>query len=209
MKKILAFALIAAIALPLPAMAKGKKHYKSARNATLEVSFIGIKYKGSWTEVEIALENKGDAEATFGCCKAFIENDAGFSTASLTQGEVQSQVYNKAKTAALVGTIVGAGLGIAGAISGTPELGYAAIGVAGTSTIAGAVAEHSADKMQRNIVIDDVMRAQVYYPGIKVAGKMWFPPKKRWQGSKKPAAIHVVYSYNGKMQNVTVPITNK
>lgn len=209
MKKILLLVLVAVLTTPAPAMAKGKKHYKSARNATLEVSFIGIKYKGSWTEVEIALENKGDVEATFGCCKAFIENEAGFSAASLTQGEVQSQVHNKAKTAALIGTIVGAGLGIAGAIDGSPELGYAAVSVAGAGTIAGAAAEYSADKSRRNIVIDDVMRAQVYYPGIKVAGKMWFPPKKRWQGSKKPAAIHVVYSYNGKMQNVTVPITNK
>ncbi len=206
MKKILSVILVALLAVPLPALAKGKKHYSSASNATLEVSLIGIKYKGAWTEVQIALENKGSAEATFECCKAFLENEAGFSTASLTQGEVQSQVYNKAKTAALVGTIVGAGLGIAGAVSGSPELGYAGISAAGASTIAGAVAEHSADKTQRNIVIDDVMRAQVYYPGIKVAGTIWFPPKKRWQGSKKPQAIHVVYNYNGQMQKVTVPL---
>lgn len=209
MKKILSLVLITLIAIPLPAMAKAKKHYKSASNATLEVSFIGIKYKGSWAEVQIALENKGSAEATFECCKAFLENDAGFSMASLTQSEVQSQVYNKAKTAALVGTIIGAGLGIAGAVSGSEELGYAGISAAGASTIGGAVAAHSADKSQRNIVIDDIMRAQVYYPGIKVAGTMWFPPKKRWQGSKKPQAIHVVYNYNGQMQKVTVPIASK
>lgn len=206
MKKIIALLLISLIALPLNAAAKSKKKFPSASNASLEVSFIGIKYKGSWTEVQIALENKGNAEAEFECCKAFLENDAGFSTASLTQGEIQTQVYNKAKTAALVGTIVGAGLGIAGAIDGSPELGYAAASVAGASVITGAVAEHSADKSRRNIVIDDVMRAQIYYPGIKVAGTMWFPPKKRWQGSKKPQAIHVVYNYNGQMQKVTVPI---
>lgn len=206
MKKIMALLLVTALIIPLPALAKGKKRFNSASNASLEVSFIGIKYKGSWTEVQIALENKGNAEATFECCKAFLENDAGFSTASLTQGEVQSQVYNKAKTAALIGTIVGAGLGIAGAIDGSPELGYAAASVAGASVITGAVAEHSADKSRRNIVIDDVMRAQVFYPGIKVAGTMWFPPKKRWQGSKKLQAIHVVYNYNGQMQKVTVPI---
>lgn len=205
MRKILLLVLVAAIAAPFPALAKGKR-YRSAGNASLEVSLIGIKYKGAWAEVQVALENKGSAAATFECCKAFLENDAGFSVASLTQGEVQSQVYNKAKTAALVGTIVGAGLGIAGAIDGSPELGYAAVSAAGASTIAGAVAEHAADKARRNIVIDDVMRAQIFYPGIKVAGTMWFPPKKRWQGSKKPQAIHVVYNYNGQMQKVTVPI---
>lgn len=208
MKKIIIILLISAFVAPFPAMAKGKKKFSSASNATLEVSFIGIKYKGSWAEAQIALENKGSAEASFECCKAFLENDAGFSVASLTQSEVQSQVYNKAKTLATVGTIVGAGLGIAGAISDSAELGYAAVSAAGASTIAGAVAEHSADSSRRNIVIDDVMRSQVFYPGIKVAGTMWFPPKKRWQGSKKPQAIHVIYNYNGKMQKVTVPIPN-
>lgn len=205
MKKILIIMLMMVV-VPNAVWAKGKKQYKSASNATLEVSFIGIKYKGSWAEAQIALENKGSAEATFECCKAFLENDAGFSVASLTQSEVQSQVYNKAKTLATVGTIIGAGLGIAGAIDRSAELGYAAASVAGASTIAGAVAEHSADSARRNIVIDDVMRAQVFYPGIKVAGTMWFPPKKRWQGSKKPQSIHVVYNYNGQMQKVTVPI---
>lgn len=206
MKKIISLVLVGLIALPVMGFAKSKKKFPSASNATLEVSFISIKYKGSWAEAQIALENKGDAEATFECCKAFLENEAGFSTASLTQSEVQSQVYNKAKTLATVGTIVGAGLGIAGAISDSSELAYAGISAAGASTIAGAVAEHSADKQQRSIVIDDVMRAQVFYPGIKVAGTIWFPPKKRWQGSKKPQAIHVVYNYNGQMQKVTVPI---
>ncbi len=206
MKKILLLTMVAVLVLPATMSAKGKKHYKSAANASLEVNLIGLKYKGSWTEVQIALENRGSAEATFECCKAFLENDAGFSVASLTQGEVQSQVYNKAKTLATVGTIVGAGLGIAGAIDHSAELGYAAASVAGASTIAGAVAGHAADKAGRNIIIDDVMRAQVYYPGIRVAGTMWFPPKKRWQGSKKPQAIHVVYNYNGQMQKVTVPI---
>lgn len=209
MKKILALAIIAALALPLSAQAKGKKRYKSAGNASLEVSLIGIKYKGSWTEVQLALENKGNAQAEFECCKAFLENDAGFSVASLTQGEIQSQVHNKAKTAALIGTVVGAGLGIAGAIDHSAELGYAAASVGGASVITGAVAEHSADKTRRNIVIDDVMRAQIFYPGIKVAGTMWFPPKKRWQGSKKPQALHVVYNYNGQMQKVTVPVASK
>lgn len=208
MKKVIAILLISVFAVPFSAMAKGKKKFSSASNATLEVSFIGIKYKGSWAEAQIALENKGSAEASFECCKAFLENDAGFSVASLTQSEVQSQVYNKAKTLATVGTIVGAGLGIAGAISDSAELGYAAVSAAGASTIAGAVAEHSADSSRRNIVIDDVMRSQVFYPGIKVAGTMWFPPKKRWQGSKKPQAIHVIYNYNGQMQKVTVPIPN-
>jgi hypothetical protein len=155
------------------------------------------------------LQNKGSSEAKFECCKAFLENDAGFSVASLTQGEVQSQVHNKAKTLATVGTIVGAGLGIAGAIDRSAELGYAAASVAGASTIAGAVAEASADKQHRNIVIDDVMRSQVYPPGIKVAGTMWFPPRKRWQGSKTPQAIIVVYNYNGHQQNVRVPVSGE
>jgi hypothetical protein len=206
MKKIVIALLVGLFLFPINVTAKSKKKFQSASNATLEVSFIGIKYKGSWAEAQIALENKGDAEATFECCKAFLENDAGFSTASLTQGEVQSQVYNKAKTLATIGTIVGAGLGVAGAVSDSAELAYAGISAAGASTIAGAVAAHSTDKQQRSIVIDDVMRAQVFYPGIKVAGTVWFPPKKRWQGSKKPQAIHVVYNYNGKMQKVTVPI---
>lgn len=209
MKKILTLVMVMALALPTAAFAKGKYKVRSAKNATLEVSFIAMKMKGSWTEVQIALQNNGSQNATFECCKAFLENDAGFSVASLTQGEVQSLVHNKAKTAALVGTIVGAGLGIAGAIDGSPELGYAATSVAGASVITGAVAEHSADTTRRNIVIDDVMRAQIYPPGIKVAGTMWFPPKKRWQGSKKPKAIHVVYAYNGQQQQVVVPIETK
>lgn len=209
MKRLCLLMVAGLLIIPGPLLAKSKgKRFPTASNATLGVSFIGIKYKGSWTQVQIALENMGSAEAEFECCKAFLENDAGFSTASLTQSEVQSQVHNKARTAALIGTIVGAGLGIAAGIDGSPELGYAATSVAGASVIAGAVAGASAEKQQRNIVIDDVMRSQVFYPGIKVAGTMWFPPRKRWQGSKNPQAIHVVYNYNGKAQKVTVPITD-
>ncbi|PIR21576.1 MAG: hypothetical protein COV45_02190 [Deltaproteobacteria bacterium CG11_big_fil_rev_8_21_14_0_20_47_16] len=201
--------VLLSLMVPMPAMAKKSRIGKTISNATLSATFVDMKSKSSWVTVTIALENMGDAEATFECCKAFLENADGLSVASLTQDEVQRLVHNKAKTAALIGTIAGAGLGIAGAVDRSAELGYAAVSVAGASTIAGAVAEASADSQRRNIVIDDVMRAKIFYPGIKVAGSMWFPSKKHWHGSKKIQAIHVVYAYNGKMQELTIPVNSK
>lgn len=208
MKKNLMVLLVVTLVMPTSAFAKRPKKSMNAADASLSVSVISIKYKGAWTEVQVALENKSSTEAMFECCKAFIQNTAGYSIASLTQNEMQVLVRNKVRTASIVGAVVGAGIGIAGAVSGNDDLVYAGTGVAGASTIAGAVGEAAADAQRRNVVIDDVMRAKVFYPGIKVAGAMWFPARKKWQGSKKAQAIDVIYTSNGQMQKVTVPITN-
>lgn len=209
MKRLVLWAAVLLVIVPISASAKKRGSGGEVSNATLSASFIGMKSKGSWIAATIALENMGSKEATFECCQAFIENTDGISVASLSQGEVQQLVHNKAKTAAMIGAIAGAGLGIAGAIDRSPELGYAAASVAGASTIAGVAAEASVDAQRRNIVIDDIMRAQIFYPGIKIVGNVWFPSKKHWHGSKKAQAIHLVYAYDGQLQKLTVPIDSK
>lgn len=204
MKKI--FVVLMVVTLMTSQFAWAKTKAKTAANASLGVSVVSVKAKGSWTEVVLALENKGGADVQFSCCKAFLENDDGFSVASLTQGEVRSQIHNKAKTAAAIGAIVGAGLGIGGWAGGSEEAALAGISVAGASAIGGIAGDASANKQARNIVIDDLMRNQLFPTGLKVAGVVYFPPKKKWPGSHTAKAIHVTYSYKGTQQMVTVPL---
>lgn len=173
----------------------------------LDVYVIKVKPKGSWTEVTIAIENDGKTDANIQCCTVYLETDAGYAVASLTQDEVRTQNYNKARTPAIIGGIIGAGLGFGGAISGKKELGYAALGTLGTSAIAGTVGQHVYDKNNRNFIIDDVMRNRELPSGLKVAGIAYFPPKKKWPGSQRAIAIHLTYKLNGRSYRTTTPIS--
>lgn len=195
------FFLIVAVSLLVPGVS-------FAKDGELGLSVVKVKAKGSWTEVMIAVENHGSKDAEFQCCKVFLENTDGYAVPSLTKQEVQTQIHNKAKTAATIGTIVGLGLGLGGAISGHEELGYAGLGVAGGSVIAGVAGESSADGKQRSLVIDDIMRNQVFPAGLKVAGVVYFPPKKKWPGSQKAQAVHLTYNQNGKSHRVTAYVPN-
>jgi len=190
------FFLIIAISLMIPGAS-------FAKDGDLSISVVKVKTKGSWTEVMIAIENHGSKDAEFQCCKVFLENTDGYAVASLNREEVQTQIHNKAKTAATIGTILGIGLGLGGAISGHEELGYAGLGVAGGSVIAGVAGESSADGKQRSLIIDDIMRNQVFPAGLKVAGVVYFPPKKKWPGSKKAQAVHLTYNQRGKSYRAT------
>jgi hypothetical protein len=180
----------------------------AAADGPLSLDVVKLNSKGSWTEVQIAIQNNGDTDAELKCCTVFIENSEGYAVASLNPGEVRSQNYNKARTGATIGQIVGAGLGIGGLISGREELAYAGLGVAGGSTIAGVVGGASEDKRDRDLVIDDVMRNHVFPAGLKVAGVAYFPPKKKWPGSKNAEEIHLTYKMGNKTYRTSAPIFN-
>ncbi len=172
----------------------------------LGIDVVKVKPKGSWTEVTIAIENLGETDAEFQCCTAFLENSDGYAIASLTNADVGTQIHNKAKTPALIGGIAAVGLGLGGAISGVRELGYAAVGLGGASAIAGVVGEGSKEKKYRDLVIDDIMRNHVFPSGLKVAGVVYFPPKKKWPGAKQARQIHLTYKVGGRTQRVSAPV---
>lgn len=176
-----------------------------AGEPALGLEVVKVKHRGGWAEVMIAIENRTGRDIEFQCCKAFLEDTDGYAIASLSNREVGSQIYNKARTPAIIGAILGGGLGLGGAISGKKELGYAALGVAGASAIAGVAGDASAEKRHRELVIDDIMRNQVFPAGLKVAGIVYFPPKKKWPGSKQGQAIHLTYTMNGRLHRVTAP----
>jgi hypothetical protein len=180
----------------------------SAAEGPLSLDVVKLNAKGSWTEVQIAIQNNGETDADFKCCTVFLENSDGYAVASLNPGEVRSQNHNKARTGATIGQIVGAGLGIGGLISGREELAYAGLGVAGGSTIAGVVGGASEDKRERDLVIDDVMRNHVFPAGLKVAGVAYFPPKKKWPGSKNAEEIHLTYQMGGRTYRASAAIPN-
>lgn len=174
----------------------------------LTLNVVKVKTKGSWTEVMIAIENHGDTDAQLECCTVYLENTDGYAVASLNQGEVQSQIHNKAKTGAIVGGILGVGLALGGAFSGVDELGYAGLGVGAGSAIAGTVGAGSADKARRDLIIDDVMRNQTFPAGLKVAGVAYFPPKKKWPGSKKAEQLHLTYKMGKKTYRTSAYVSN-
>lgn len=195
--------LIAFLGLFFPFQQGFADHPKLAQ---LGLTVIKVKQKGSWTEVTIAIENLGNSDATFRCCTTFLENTDGYAIASLDNSQVQTQIYNKARTPSIVGGILAGGLGLAGVISGKKELGYAGLGLGGASAIAHVVGGGSADKKHRELVIDDIMRNQVFPSGLKVAGVAYFPPKKKWPGSKKAEEIHLTYEYQGRLHRVSAPV---
>ncbi|HSA60214.1 MAG TPA: hypothetical protein VLJ37_11080 [bacterium] len=174
----------------------------------LSLDVIKVNSKGSWTEVQIAIQNNGDTDAQFECCTVFLENSDGYAVASLNQGEVRSQIHNKAKTGAILGGIAAGGLGLGGLISGHEELGYAAVGVGAGSAIAGTVGEAGAEGAARDIVIDDIMRNHLFPAGLKVAGIAYFPPKKKWPGSKRAEEIHLTYKMGNQTYRASSPVPN-
>ncbi len=188
----------------------GFSHFPQALAAEgpLSLDVVKVKAKGSWTEVQIAIRNNGDTDAQFSCCTVFLENSDGYAVASLNQGEVRSQIHNKARTGAILGGIAAAGLGLGGLISGHEELGYAAIGVGAGSAIANTVGDAKADSASRDIIIDDVMRNHLFPAGLKVAGIAYFPPKKKWTGSKNVEEIHLTYKMGNKTYRASAPVSN-
>lgn len=181
----------------------------SAAEGPLSLSVVKVKSKGGWTEVQIAIQNNGDTDTELQCCTVFLENTDGYAVASLTRGEVESQIHNKARTGAILGGIAAAGLGLGGLISGNENLGYAALGVGAGSAIAGEVGSASAEKQGRDLVIDDVMRNRVFPSGLKVAGVAYFPPKKKWPGSKNAQEIHLTYKMGKKTYKTSAAIATK
>jgi hypothetical protein len=175
----------------------------------LQVYVIKVKPKMGWTEVTLAIENTGNTDADIQCCTTYLETDDGYAVASLTQAEVRTQNYNRARTPAIIGGIIGAGLGLGGAISGNRGVGYAGLGTLGASAITGTVGEAVSDKNGRNFIIDDIMRNYEFPSGLKVAGTAYFPPKKKWPGSSHARAFHLTYKLNGKSYRVTTPVSMK
>lgn len=169
----------------------------------LGLSVVKVKNRGKWTEVEIAIENKTNKNLNLKCCTLFLENQGGYAIASLAADEVQSQIHNSAATVGTIGAIVGAGLGIAGAVSGKEELVYAGIATAGTGIIASTAGEAVTDKKRRDFIIDTIARTELFPAGLKVAGKVYFPPKRRWPGSNKAKALHLTYRVGGRDYEVT------
>ncbi len=179
-----------------------------ADDGPISLNVVKLKNKGSWTEVMLAIANNGNKDLEFQCCTVYLENTDGYAVSSLNRGEVESQIHNKARTGALIGAIVGAGLGIGGAISGNEDLGWAALGVGGTSAIAGLAGSAGAEGAQRALIIDDIMRNQVFPSGLKVAGIVYFPPKKKWPGSQKAQAVHLTYTIGNHTYHASAPVTN-
>jgi len=172
----------------------------------LSLSVVKVKAKGGWTEVTMAIQNTTDKDISFECCQTYLETDTGYAVSSLTRGEVESQIYNRARTGALIGGIVGLGLGIGGLASGNNAVGYSGLGVGAGSAIAGVAGESAANSAARGIIIDDIMRNQVFPAGLKVAGIAYFPPKKKWPDSKKAQAVHLTYSLNGRSYQTSAPV---
>lgn len=183
-------------------------HAWAEEGGPLGLSVVKVKAKGSWTEVMVAISNNGAKDLEFKCCKVYLENTDGYAVSSLSREEVQTQIHNKAKTAAIIGGIVGAGLGIGGIASGNDALAYSGLGVGAGSAIAGTAGEAVAEGAQRGLVIDDIMRNQVFPSGLKVAGIAYFPPKKKWPGSKNAQAMHLTYTLNGKTYRASAPVNN-
>lgn len=179
-----------------------------AAEGPLSLDVVKVKAKGSWTEVQIAIRNNGDTDTQLECCTVYLENSDGYAVTSLNQGEVRTQIHNKAKTGAIIGGIAALGLGLGGAISGHEELGYAALGVGAGSAIAGEVGSASAEKQGRELIIDDVMRNRIFPSGLKVAGVAYFPPKKKWPGSKKAEEIHLTYKMGKKTYQTSATVPN-
>lgn len=189
----------------MPAHAISKEQKISAPE--LEVEVLSVKYKGSWTQVGIAIKNLGTADAPISCCGAYIEDGDGYAIASLTRDELSQLIHNKAKNAAAIGAIIGLGLGIGGAVGGVDELVYSGIAVGGASGIGAVAGSAVAESQQRNLIIDDIMRNRTFPAGLKVAGNIFFPPKKRWPGkSRKAQAIHLTYQVNGAQYRIDAPV---
>jgi len=203
-----ALSLVFALCLgPHTARAEGEaKNQTKDQDGPVGLSVIKMKTKGSWTEVTIAIENRTNRDLEFPCCNTYLETDNGFAVASLDRGEVQTQIHNKARTGAIIGEIIGVGLGIGGLASGHDELAYAGLGVGAGSAIAGTAGGAVAEGAERRIVIDDIMRNQIFPSGLKVAGVVYFPPKSKWPGSKHAQAVHLAYNLKGKSYKVSAPI---
>jgi hypothetical protein len=187
----------------------GVRAWAKPVSGPLSLDVVKVKAKGSWTEVQIAIRNNGNTDAPFSCCTVFLENTDGYSVASLNYGEVESQIHNKARTGSIIGEIIGAGLGIGGLASGNRALGYTGLGIAGGSAIAGVAGDSAAEKQGRDLVIDDIMRNQVFPSGLKVAGVAYFPPKKKWPGSQHAQRIHLTYKMGNKTYRTVADIGTK
>lgn len=199
-------ALFCILLLPAQAISK-EKQPASLAPPSLEVEVISVKYKGSWTQVGIAIKNLGTADAPVSCCGAFIEDGDGYAVASLKRDEIAQLIHNKAKTAAAIGAIVGLGLGIGGAVGGVDELEYAGIALGGASGIGAVAGSAAAESQQRNLIVDDIMRNTTFPAGLKVAGFVFFPPKKKWPGKSREAkAIHLTYLVNGAQYSISAPV---
>ncbi|MBI2345995.1 MAG: hypothetical protein HYV03_03760 [Deltaproteobacteria bacterium] len=207
MRSLFAALFLVILLMSHAAIARGR--HVSARDANLGVTYVGMKAKGGWTAVVIAIENQGTRDATFECCEAFLENAAGFAVPALGGDEMAVLIRNKAKTAATIGALIGAGLGIAGAVADVDELVYAAVGIGVASGVTAVAGEASADKERRSFVIDNVFRARSFPAGLKVAGVVYFPPRKRWPDSKQAQAIHLTYKLGGMQHRVAAQISQK
>ncbi len=196
--------LVVVAVLLVPALSYAKKS-----EPKLSMEIIKAKSKGSWTEVFFAIQNHGVKNSDVRCCKAYLENMDGFAIANLNRGELQALIHNKAKTAAIVGGIAGLGMGIGGAAGGVDELAYAGLATAGASGIAAAAGAAAADSQRRNVIIDDIMRNRTFPAGLKVAGAVYFPPKKKWPSSKTAKALHVTYDVKGKEYTISAPLTEE
>ncbi len=196
MKTLMTFLMAAALIMTQTAWARAPE---------LGVDVVKVKHKSGWTEVTMAIQNMGTRDLKFKCCQVFLENADGYSIQSLTPHEVRTQLHNRAKTAAVLGSIVGAGLGLGGAISGKKSLGYAALGVFGASAIAGTAGGAVADSQSRSLIIDNIMRNQVFPAGLKVAGVVYFPPRKKWPGSRKAQAVHLSYKRGSQQYRSSAP----
>ncbi len=178
--------------------------------APISVEVLKMKHRGGWTEVTVAIENKSDEVLSVECCTAYLENTKGFAVPSLTGAEIKRQVHNSLGTGATIGQIIGVGLGIGGLASGNDALAYSGLGVGLGSTVVSVAGEASADSRKRGILMDDVLRNQAFPPRVKVAGVVYFPPKKKWPESKEAESLHMIYEdEDGQKRDVSVPIKGK
>jgi hypothetical protein len=204
--KILSHLALALIILgTLGAEAQARSYKKLPPPISVEV--LKMKHHGGWTEVTVAIENKSDEVLSLECCTAYMENAAGYAVPSLTGQEIKRQVHNSAGAGATIGQIIGLGLGIGGLASGNDALAYTGLGVGTGSTIVSVAGEASANSRKRGIIMDDVMRNQTFPPRLKVAGVVYFPPKKKWPESKEAANLHMIYRADGDQQDISVPVT--
>lgn len=168
-----------------------------ADGGPLALEYVSTKAASGWTAVTVAIRNKTKAPISVRCCEAFVENGQGYAVASLETDDISRLNNNKARTAAKLGGLLGAGLGLGGAIGGVDELVYAGVATGVASGVAATVGEAKQEGNERDLIIDNLQRVRKFPPGLKVAGVIYFPPTKKWPGSKQAKAVHLTYTWKG------------
>lgn len=198
MKKIKLIVTILSILISINAFAK----------EPLQFSLLSLQKQGSWVKARFEVANTSGATlGKVNCCTIHLENKKGYSISTLSREELTGLISNKMKTAATIGTIVGVGLGIGGLASDNSDLLWASLGLELASMTAGALGEAAMDKQYKEIYYENIQALESLPRDLKTVVTVYFPPARKWQGSKTPKNIHLSYDYRGKTHETAFPVS--